>query len=621
LELARLLIETYEQHVGKPYGNLLSELEGYEEMNYRFIRGLSQLLGRRAVIETDAAVDPSLARETVFEACSGMALSSAEKEEAFKKAAQVLSVPVQELEKSLWADLEENQVIKSFFPLSPAELLKQYNLSLTQTLLFRAVDLDIWIKGDFQKILWKIVRSGLMYSLEDTGELEDKIKTEEPGKKGEKNPQGNEIAKSKAKNSKEKGRTEEKSYQGARTSEKSASVHLHLDGPGSLFRMSERYGNSFAKVFPILLRSKGWKLKAKILHKTYQGKRILEFTLDASEKAFSPPLDAINYPDDYPETSSESKLREEEAGYEIENNRNNRNSRGISASSFKNRNQGITDLDLDLDESSEENLQEETYDSSIEKMFGNLSLGSWKIRREPTILKAGKYAFVPDFALQRGNIKVYLEIIGFWTPEYLQKKVEKLKEVKEPLILLINKKLKCSEKDFPAQDVIFFDKKIPANEVMRILRKYEENKCREDGLLLQESEIPLSGELISLEKIAADKGVLIEALKEAVIDRLTKMDNSYNSEENETFKEHRSSTRPVESEDYVLLENYVVHRSLLEKIDSNLKKPGALELYSDAVKIFESFGLDRSLYYPVLEYLGYKVVWTGLSEENARIKK
>ena len=62
LELARLLIETFEQHIGKTYGDLLAELEGYEEMNYRFIRGLSQLLGRRAVIETDAAVDPSLAQ-------------------------------------------------------------------------------------------------------------------------------------------------------------------------------------------------------------------------------------------------------------------------------------------------------------------------------------------------------------------------------------------------------------------------------------------------------------------------------------------------------------------------------------------------------------------------------
>ncbi len=79
LELARLLIETFEQHVGKTYGSLLAELEGYEEMNYRFIRGLSQLLGRRAVIETDAAVDPSVAREEIFEACKGMALSPVEK--------------------------------------------------------------------------------------------------------------------------------------------------------------------------------------------------------------------------------------------------------------------------------------------------------------------------------------------------------------------------------------------------------------------------------------------------------------------------------------------------------------------------------------------------------------
>ena len=172
LELARLLIETFEQHVGKTYGDLLAELEGYEEMNYRFIRGLSQLLGRRAVIETDSVIDPSAAREAVFEACGGMALSAAEKKEALQKAAKKFSISVPELEKALWADLEENQVIKSFLPLSPAELLRQYNLSLTQTLLFRAVDLDIWIKGDFQTILWKILRSGLMYTLEDTGELQ-----------------------------------------------------------------------------------------------------------------------------------------------------------------------------------------------------------------------------------------------------------------------------------------------------------------------------------------------------------------------------------------------------------------------------------------------------------------
>ena len=71
----------------------------------------------------------------------------------------------------------------------------------------------------------------------------------------------------------------------------------------------------------------------------------------------------------------------------------------------------------------------------------------------------------------------------------------------------------------------------------------------------------------------------------------------------------------------MLLENYMIHRQLLEKIDLELEKPGAAETYAGAVNVFESFRLDRSLYYPVLEQLGYKVIWTGLSEEDAKIKK
>ena len=558
LELARLLIEIFEQHIGKTYGALLEELEGYEEMNYRFIRGLSQLLGRRAVIETDTAVDSSLAREAVFEACGGMVLSPAEKKEVMQKAASKFSISVQELEKALWADLEENQVLKSFLPLSPAELLKQYNISLTQTLLFRAVDLDIWIKGDFQKILWKILRSGLMYSLEDTEETTGK---KEAGEKKE----GRKEEKWRKKD--EKGEPEELK-----------GVRLHLDGPASLFRMSERYGNSFAKLFPTLLRSKGWRLRAGILHKGFQGKRILEFTLDDSEEAFKPSPEAIRYSE---ALFSGLQLEEAKERYEA----------GKKAET------GFAEEEAETQEIAAE---EAAYDSTLEQIFGSLSLGSWKVKREPTILKAGKHAFVPDFSLQRNSLKVYLEIVGFWTPEYLEKKVKKLKEVKEPLILLIDRKLKCSEKDFPAQEVIFFDKKIPANEVMKVLRKYEEKRLSEEKSTLQEMEISLSGELISLAEIAAEKGVLLDALKEVIADRLAKSGESGN---------------------YVLLENYVIHRQLLEKIDSELEKPGAVKTYADAVKIFEGFELDRSLYYPVLEQLGYKVIWTGLSEEEAKIKK
>jgi len=591
LELARLLIESFEQHVGKTYGSLLAELEGYEEMNYRFIRGLSQLLGRRAVIETDASVDPSLARETVFEACEGMALSPVEKKEAMQKAARKLSISVQELEKTLWADLEENQVVKSFLPLSSAELLKQYNISLTQTLLFRAVDLDVWIKDDFQKILWKILRSGLMYSLEDTEEPAGKEPADKKGANGE-------ITGEKETGSKKEVRISELMKKEAnREAEGLKGAHLHLDGPASLFRLSERYGNSFAKLFPTLLRSKGWRLKAGILHKGFQGKRILEFTLDSSEKAFKPSSEAIRYSE-----ALFSGLQVEEAKERYESGKREEIRRDkIGKRAEKGITEGEeTEFTEGEAEIQETDAEEAIYDSTLEQAFGSLSLGSWKIKREPTILKAGKFAFVPDFSLQRDNMRVYLEIVGFWTPEYLENKVKKLKEVKEPLILLIDRKLKCSEKDFPAQEVIFFDKKIPANEVMKLLRKFEEKKLTEDRSILQEMEISFSGEMVSLEEIASEKGVLLDALKKYIAERLSKSSELGN---------------------YMLLENYVIHQQLLEKIDSELEKPGAVNIYADAVNVFEGFGLDKSLYYPVLEKLRYKVIWAGLSEEDARVKK
>ncbi|WP_440955896.1 DUF790 family protein [Methanosarcina sp. Mfa9] len=556
-ELAKLLIETFEQHVGKPYGDLLSELEGLEEMNYRFIRGLAQLLGRRTVIETDAAVDPTFAREAVFEACGGMALSTLEREAALEKAAEKFKVSVPELEEALWADLEENQVLKSFEPISPAELLRKYNISLTQTLLFKAVDMDIRITGDYQKILWRILKTGLMYTLEDEGETEEQ-------KEG---------------------------------------VHLHLDGPASLFKMSERYGNSFARLFPVLLRSGNWELKAGILHKGYQGKRLLEFALDSSEKAFKPPLPkGPEYPEtktgpesEYESSASETRIGEARAGYE-------------------------TRTVIGMPKKGMETPEKESiiYDSAVEKIFGGLKLGSWEIRREPTVLKAGKYAFVPDFALERDGTVVYLEIVGFWTSEYLKKKIGKLKEVREPVILLINRKLKCSEKDFPAQDVIFYEKKIPVNEVMQILRRYEAEKRAEDRAKVQDSEIPLTGEIISLEAISKEKGIGTDALKDVLSKRLEGSEESKGSEEP---KESEISEESEKSEEYVLLENYVLHRNLLEKVDRELEKLENSGTYADAVKVFEGFGLDRSLYYPVLEELGYKVSWVGLSEDDAKVRK
>ncbi len=72
VEIASSVIDLFRNHVGKTYGNLLSEIEELEEMNYRFIRGLAALLERRCVIDVDATIDPVAARRAVFEECKGI---------------------------------------------------------------------------------------------------------------------------------------------------------------------------------------------------------------------------------------------------------------------------------------------------------------------------------------------------------------------------------------------------------------------------------------------------------------------------------------------------------------------------------------------------------------------
>jgi predicted nuclease of restriction endonuclease-like RecB superfamily len=100
------------------------------------------------------------------------------------------------------------------------------------------------------------------------------------------------------------------------------------------------------------------------------------------------------------------------------------------------------------------------FDSAIEKEFYQLGFAGWNVQREPTVLQAGKYAFIPDFSLERNDTRIYVEIIGFWTPEYLKHKIQKLNQLqeKESMILLVNS-LACTGSEFRAENLLFYDKK------------------------------------------------------------------------------------------------------------------------------------------------------------------
>lgn len=50
----------------------------------------------------------------------------------------------------------------------------------------------------------------------------------------------------------------------------------------------------------------------------------------------------------------------------------------------------------------------------------------WRLEREPEPVIVGSTILVPDFALSRGPRRVYLEIAGYWRPEYRERKVRKL---------------------------------------------------------------------------------------------------------------------------------------------------------------------------------------------------
>ena len=130
----------------------------------------------------------------------GDLLQAKKRERGFlEKVARKLSIEPDNLEKALWADHEGNLVIKEFQTITPEDLLRQYNLSLAQTLLFRATGTEIRIEDNDQQVFRKIKQLGLIYSIHDS--------------------------------------------------------KISLEGPISLFKLTEKYGSAFAKLLAAVMES------------------------------------------------------------------------------------------------------------------------------------------------------------------------------------------------------------------------------------------------------------------------------------------------------------------------------------------------------------------------------
>ena len=57
----------------------------------------------------------------------------------------------------------------------------------------------------------------------------------------------------------------------------------------------------------------------------------------------------------------------------------------------------------------------------------------WGLQREPDPLLAPGIVLIPDFAFVRGDTRVFMEIAGFWTPTYRERKLSKLRALADAI--------------------------------------------------------------------------------------------------------------------------------------------------------------------------------------------
>ncbi len=133
------------------------------------------------------------------------------------------------------------------------------------------------------------------------------------------------------------------------------------------------------------------------------------------------------------------------------------------------------------------------YDSSIEQTFAEAfqalansdGADGWRLEREPEPLilthpsmetassTALQGIFIPDFALTRDNLRIYVEILGFWTPSYRERKIAKLQLLKghKDLVLAIPREsyetFASLSTDFP---IVIYDGQLSATELLKVLR-------------------------------------------------------------------------------------------------------------------------------------------------------
>jgi predicted nuclease of restriction endonuclease-like RecB superfamily len=371
--MAEELIEIFVEHESKTRRELTDALNRYAEdsTDYRIQRGLAKLLSDDRCEFTERSVAPpaevrqrlfTLARENHPVVLHPDLIHPVTKDELLAEMAREYKTESEQIAWALYADLNENHILTRFEAPTTEWLLQRYNVALAQALLYRCIQLKLSVFRNIPsryKQLFKFIKFyQLMHTIQ--GDLDS----------------GYEVL---------------------------------LDGPVSMFRMSQKYGLQLAVFLPALLLCTRWKMEAEII------------TADGSRRFF--PLDeSIGLVSHYRDSTM--------------------------------------------------------YDSLLERTFAERFLeidSGWQIEREVAIINLKDTVFIPDFAFRHQDGRTaLLEIVGFWRPDYLEKKIMKLKRSgRLDMVVAVSADLNVSEEDFKdvPGSVFFFKKRINPHEVIARLEQ------------------------------------------------------------------------------------------------------------------------------------------------------
>ncbi|QKY17998.1 DUF790 family protein [Halorubrum sp. CBA1229] len=477
--LAARVLGTFESHVGERRGDLDDALAALEADaaesggDFKLVRGFAALVERECEFETRAPVPPRRVRRAAFEAAEAVGVASeTDRETAVERAADALGIDPADVEASLYADRDVNEVlVDADVRWDPDALLEQYDLSLAQTALFDATEVRIR-SNDPKRLVSAVKRLRLMYELEKT-------------------PGGRELV---------------------------------VTGPDTLFSRTRRYGTAFARLLRTVAESAEWELTATI------DDRGRERTMRLSDGDVTVP--------------------------------------------------GV------------EPVAEPDFDSGVEADFAGRFRGldlDWTLVREPEPLETGTRVMIPDFAFdyEHADFRLFFEVMGFWTPEYVAKKLGQLADVEDvDLLVAVDESLGVGE-EIAARDhrVVTYSGTVRVKAIVDVLREYEAEFVADAAAGLPESLSP-DADAVSLEDLADERGVSVEAI------------------EDKAFPDHE------------LVGRTLVRPAVLEAASEELEVGMTL---SAAESVLDDYGIDDAS--AALSRLGFRVEWEGLGGGTVREKE